>query len=238
MKHQIAFAAALLAMFVTSSGGQDAASPQLPRITLSLPAGVRSETAQITYFMGGAFGGVGGYVKSEKGKHSYEIDASSEGKPAAMIKFIVYFPGCEIATITLQLSGDESQKLVCKPLESISLHGQVFPVSITQEQSAVIDVTYSAEWSLRFFGINDGFPTVLQIGTVTPDENGEFDVKLPDFDKQRDLGEGAFGFTLRNGTTGNIIASLKPADTSKNLYGLLKVRSSYAPIEQFVAENR
>jgi len=237
--NRVVLGVVLLGGLVPSLAGQDDASTRLPRIVLSLPSGVRSETAQIVYFMGGAFGGSGSFVKAEKGKHSYAIDASVDGIPAGSIKIIAYLPGCEIVTIDLQLHGEESlQQLVCKPMGSVSLHGQIFPVSITQDQPVEVEVTYLAEWSHRFFGICDGPITTIHVGTVVPDENGKFLVELPDLNRQTDLGEGKFELKLRNRTSWNIIAWLKPADTSANPFGLLRVRASYSPLEQFMAETR
>jgi hypothetical protein len=236
---RLALSTVLFVALVSALTGQDKASPFLPMVKLSLPTGTASGAVQINYFMGGPFGGYGGYVKQEKGLREYVIEASVEGRAATDIKVIAYLPGCEILTLEIPLQGESVERqLVCKPLPSIALRGQIFPVSITQDQPVEVEVTYLAEWSHRFFGICDGAITTIHVGTVVPDENGKFLVELPDLNRQADLGEGKFELKLRNRTSWNIIARLKPADTSENPYGLLRVRSSYSSLEQFMAETR
>lgn len=67
-------------------------------------------------------------------------------------------------------------------------------------------------WDHRFFGIADGMVTAIQITTAIPDQNCNFEVTLPDFDAQANLGEAEFRLTLSEIRTGNIIAFLSPAD--------------------------
>ena len=73
-----------------------------------MPTGTTSEAVQINYFMGGPFGGYGGYVKSEKNRLRYVIDAAVEGRAATEIKVIAYLPGCEIVTLDIPLHGERS----------------------------------------------------------------------------------------------------------------------------------
>jgi hypothetical protein len=47
-------------------------------------------------------------------------------------------------------------------------------------------------WRHQFFGIVDGAVTAIGIATVVPDEKGQFEVAVPDFSKQTNLGEGSF----------------------------------------------
>ena len=61
---------------------QENTHEESPKITLNLPPDIASETAQINYFMSGPFGGYGGYVTTQKGRVSYDIPSSVDGKPA------------------------------------------------------------------------------------------------------------------------------------------------------------
>jgi hypothetical protein len=61
---------------------------------------------QIAYHLVGPFGGYGGYTQQKAGVHSYEVDASVEGKAAAEMKLIVYAPGCEMETYVVVLTDD------------------------------------------------------------------------------------------------------------------------------------
>jgi hypothetical protein len=123
-------------------------------------------------------------------------------------------------------------------LKQILLRGQVSPISITQDyQPAEVEVDYLAMWDHQFFGIMDGPVTSLHIATVVPEEKGQFEVAVPDFSKQTNLGEGEFQFILRQTTTGNIIAFLKPTSEDRGDVGL-KVRPSYPPVTQFLAKGQ
>lgn len=229
------FTVVLLVGLVGASVSQEEGS-RLPRVSLVLPPGVASETVQITYFMSGPFGGHGERVKAERNRLSYNIDASVDGQAAARIKVIVYLPGCEITTLDIPLQGATVERqLPCKPLGWLLLRGQILPVSITQEQPTRVEVVYLAVWSNRFFGIFDGPVTTIRIGAVVPDENGQFEVRLPDFSQQMNLGDGEFDFVLRRARGGNIVASLRPAEATSTTYAL-KVSSSYPPLIQFIAE--
>jgi hypothetical protein len=227
----------ILVALVSPSTSQDQASKRSPIVSLVLPSGIPSEDVQIDYFMGGSFGGYGDFVRTEKNRLTYNIYASVNGHPAKGIKVIAYLPGCEIATLDIPvLSARSERHLPCKPLASITLLGRILPVSMTLEEPTEVEVSYLAMWDHQFFGISDGMVTTIRLATVVPDDNGRFEVKLPDLYKQK-LGDGLFQFLLRHSITGNIIASLRPLESDTDSDGL-KVRSSYPPVMQFVAEKQ
>ena len=230
---------ALLVAAVPVAAGQDSASQQPPRISFTLPADIPSETVQINYFMIGPFGGYGDFVRTEKGRSTYDILASVDGKPAANVKVIAYLRGCEIATLEIPMQDTtQSRSLSCKLLGRILLRGQISPVLITQRhQPAEVVVDYLAMWDHQFFGIMDGAVTSIHVATVVPDEEGQFEVAVPDFSKQTNLGEGEFQFILRQTTTGNIIAFLKPTGQGRDSLGL-KVRPFYPPVTRFLANQQ
>jgi hypothetical protein len=213
---------------------QSIPSQQPPMIHLALPPGIPPETAQINYFMTGPFGGYGSFVRTEKGQSTYNIVASVDGKAAVSVKLIVYFPGCELKAFDIPVHNSTvSQQLLCTPLAQIALHGQIAPASIVQQPSEV-EITYLAIWDHKFFGIADGTVTAIRGAAGAPDQNGHFEVTVPDFHAQADLGEAEFQFTLREIKSGNIIAILNPADDALGS-GALKVRASYAQLIRFSA---
>ena len=69
-------------------GGQEQA-----HFEIRLPLDLNSEQAQIRYFLTGAFGGYGSFVREERGKHAYRIATTVEGKPADALRAVVYAPG-------------------------------------------------------------------------------------------------------------------------------------------------
>ena len=209
---------------------------QSPGITLNLPPGIASESVQINYFMLGPFGGYGGYVTRERGRVPYDVPASVDGKPAGAVKIIAYMPGCEIVKLEITMQGTlEARSLPCRPLVRVPLHGRIFPASAAQISGVEIEISYEAAWDHGFFGIADGMVTSIQVATVIPDEDGRFEVELPDFFSQADLGKGWFQFLLRSRSSHNIIAVLNPGNTPPN-FGELAIRPSYEPFVLFSAD--
>jgi hypothetical protein len=215
---------------------QENAQRQSPGITLYLPPDIASETVQINYFMLGSFGGYGSYVTAEKGRVSYDIPASVDGKPAEAVKVIAYMPGCEIMKLEITIQrASEARTLPCKVLGRVPLHGRILPVSVAQSPEIEVEIRYEADWDHDFFGIADGMVTTIRVATVIPDEDGRFEVDLPDFFRQANLGKGSFQFMLRNKASGNIVELLNPGNMHRFL-GELAISSSYAPFVLFRAD--
>ena len=230
MRH-FTLAIAFFAVAVSASLGQ-VAGPPLPKIALVLPASIPSETVQISYFMSGPFGGYGSGVDAKANLPVYRIDAFLNGRLATNIKVIAYLPGCEIVTLDIPLRGESIERgLLCKPLGSVVLRGQIFPVALTLERQTEVEVRYP----LRFYGIADGSPAVIHLGTVLANENGQFEFQLPDLSKQANLGDGEFLLILRDLKTGNILAFLKPSEAGIESDGL-QIRPSYGSTVLFVAK--
>jgi hypothetical protein len=212
---------------------QENAQPQSPTLMLNLPPEIASETVQINYFMLGPFGGYGGYVTRNKGRVFYDIPASVDGKPAGAVKIIAYMPGCEIVKLEITIQGAfEQRTLPCRALGRVPLRGRISPVSRPQISGVEVEINYEADWDHEFFCISDGMVTSIQVAAVIPDEDGQFEVELPDFFNQADLGKGSFQFVLRNRSSGNIIAMLKPGNIPRFVGGLA-IRSSYDPFVLF-----
>jgi hypothetical protein len=213
---------------------QTSTSHPLRTVTLHLPPGIRSQVVQVDYFLYGPFGARGGGITPTKNRKSFAIDTYVEGVAASEIKIVAYLPGCKFALLDVSLSGkSEDRQLFCMPLPSLSLRGEIFPILIAKDQPTVIEVGYLAEWANRFFGIADGAVPNFRIGTIKPDEDGQFQLELPDVHQHQSPGNG-FQFILRDPRTWNIIAFLKPAENPKGS-SVLAVQASYDMV-RFVAE--
>jgi hypothetical protein len=190
----------------------------------------------VVYFLYGRFGARGGGVTPTKNQKGFAIDTYVDGVAASEIRIVVYLPGCKFALLDIPLAAEsENRKLFCMPRPSVSLRGEVFPISITREQPTVIEVGYLADWANRFFGIADGAVPNFCIATIKPDENGQFQLELPDVHQHQSRGDG-FQFILRDPKTWNILAFLKPAENPEGS-SVLAVQPSYGVI-RFVAEMR
>ncbi len=141
------------ALVIQTANGQSRISSGLAKIILILPANIPSENVQMSYFMTGAFGGYGSFVRAEKGRNSYDIDDSVDGKQATNIKFIVYLSGCEIVTLDIPVvEANLSRSLPCKKLATQPVHSRVSPALLIQEDGAAeIKVEYLAMWDHRFW---------------------------------------------------------------------------------------
>ncbi|MGC9969675.1 MAG: hypothetical protein ABSE56_03690 [Bryobacteraceae bacterium] len=215
----------------------------LPRISISLPPDVLSETVDIHYVMSGPFGGYGGFVRPQRDVHAYEIEAAVDGKLATGIKIIVYAPGCEIATFDEALSGPSTvpEEFTCRRLPSVSLSGKIVPKDALRGRGPEVAISYAAYWAHGFFGIKDGMVTMIPVATAVPDAEGFFQVQLPDFGRDpiaaRADREGAFLFWLREAKAGNIITDLEPSDFRAGAGGL-RIQSGYPPGLTFAARRR
>jgi hypothetical protein len=154
-----------------------------PSVSITFPEDIPSEAVEIRYFLRGAFGGYGSYVKQQPKLHSYDIGTSVERKAATEVRVIAYAPGCAIQRFILPLHDDSSvtQEFECRRLPTVSLSGQIVPSGSIRGRNAELVVTYMAYWAHEFFGITDGFVTQLELAKVSPDMNGMFQFDLPDF---------------------------------------------------------
>jgi hypothetical protein len=159
-----------------------------PRITLSLPAGIPSETVQIHYFMSGSFGGNGAGVTPPPNQSTYTIEAPADGETPTDIRIMVYAPDCRIVVFQLKVSADtaEERKIACERLPVIKLSGQIVPKDLAQSGRSQLSIHYVAPWANQFFGIKDGPLTEFSLATVSPNDQGWFEVELPDFSGEQE----------------------------------------------------
>jgi hypothetical protein len=188
-----------------------------PSVALLVPPSIPSEDIHIVYDLTGPFGGYGGDIDSEPNLHSYEIDASLNGKAATEAKLIVYAPGCEIQTFAIPLHADSATtaEFECTRVPTVTLSGQIEPSELSAK--AQLDVTYEALWGDRFFGIMDGMVPQFRLASVRPDAEGRFQVNLPYFTvdskslESQSSDQSDFRLSLRDPDTGNSIAwNLEP----------------------------
>lgn len=232
---RIAIFAFLAVCSTLAAVGQPRLSRDGPLISLYLPHGFPSEKVQVQYFLLGPFGGYGGFVQAEPNRQSIDFIAAVDGKPAGEIKVIAFLPGCEFIALDFALAGTAMwRQLDCRPLNTITLHGQIQPPTFAQGKRAEIEVSYQADWAFKFFGIADGpVPTIL-LGSVPLSDNGDFTIEVPDFQSQPNLGRAGYAFVLREVKTGNFLAFLLPENAS-HLFNSLTVSQSYPSVVRFTA---
>lgn len=207
---------------------QDTVVSNAPKIRLMLPRAEGDGVGHVSYFMSGPFGGYGWSEDLKDSQSAYEFAAAVESSVATRVKVIVYVPGCEIERLELEVQGaSQSHDLKCISLRRVALRGQISPLSVIRDRRTDIVVDYVASWDHDFFGIADGMVNVIRLGRVEPDQNGSFQVLIPDFAVQN-LGDGELVFRLR-GKDDEFAAELQP-----NGNDALKVSDSYPAVISFV----
>jgi len=214
---RLAFAILLGIAALQSLALQTASTPQTSApVCILLPPDIRSETVQIRYFMSGPFGGYASFEEPRPSLRSYQIKSSMDDKAATQIKVLVYAPGCRIQRFDLLLAETEERKeeFSCQTLPSVTLSGQIVPSDLVRDHHAELAIAYMAFWANEFFGVADGIVPQIHLATVSPDANGMFQVRLPDFAADTTLSsfqrKPSLQLKLRDSKTWNPIASLEP----------------------------
>jgi hypothetical protein len=147
---------------------------------------------------------------------------------------IAYLPGCEIVKLDLPVEDTQVERqLDCKPLGSIRVRGRISPLTIFHGPAVRVYVDYVATWDHEFFGIMDGPVTSIALGNVAADDEGRFEVEVPDYFEHQDAAAGAFEFVLRESVSGNIRAFLKSENGEES--GWLRVRELHGGEVQLIA---
>ena len=214
-----------------------------PRVTITVPKDVPSEKVDIRYVLYGSFGGYGSYVRSTANSSSYPIHASVNGKAADHVKIIVWAPGCNFETfdIPLEEGSDIQQPFLCAPLPNTILTGQIRPLSLLRTKPAEVSIQYLAEWACDFFGLADCMVPQFDLGTVQPNDDGVFEIELPDFSADP-VASGSGGWAelclvLREIKTWNHLAMLEPeSEDLRSPGGALKLLPVYPRGMTFVAQ--
>lgn len=122
--------------------------------------------AEVRYFLTGAFGGYGGFVRDADRDGVYRIplfvdrrteQADKRGTPAESLKAILYSPGCqfELLSVDLKATSNRTANFGCRPLPTIRLSGRILPLP-TDAGPLDIRILYLAAWDHAFFGFLDG----------------------------------------------------------------------------------
>ena len=112
---------------------------------------------EVRYFLTGAFGGYGSFVRDPGEDGAYRIPLEQKGKPAITLKAILYARGCQftILSVGLMTNPTRSATFECNQLSTTTLRGRISSPPLNTVDLDV-EVRYLSSWDHRFFGNIDG----------------------------------------------------------------------------------
>ena len=210
-----------LTSLVLFGANADIANKQQPSDThtflLHFSGSIDTSSLSIGYFLGGPFGGYGGFVRTQANVWDYAIETSYEGKPARTLKAIVFCHGYKVKLLEIA-SLDDSEgfaNIDLEPLGWVRLSGRVIPPPSPGDAGLIIKATYMADWSHQFYGIIDGPVSSFEVASATLSENGFFSMMVPDLAHDPTINSfkwhGAIEMVAGEPKTGNIVYLLERA---------------------------
>ncbi len=224
-----------------------AQTPARSRLSVVVPPGIPSETAHITYALGGSFGFYGQTVRVEPNVSEYPIATIVEGKAASRIQLVVWAPGCETRTYILDLQVTSFRHRLtyeCVALPPIALTGRIRSFDTIAGKPMELVIVFQAGWECEFFGWRDCMVPQMIVATVTPDADGTFQAQVPDFESDPAIAQsksllrrsGNLWLLLRDPKTLNHIGELQPEiEDYRCPGGTLKPLPAYPSDLPFVA---
>jgi hypothetical protein len=177
---------------------------------------------EVRYGLSGAFGYYGGFVSERDKDGAYRIPLESGGKPAKILRAILYAEGCQFSVLEVDLLSDpkRNEMFECVPLSKIPLHGRISPPPSASE-ALDVEIYYVAAWDHKFFHLGDGMVQMFSLGKAPLDGEGRFEIAIADFSKDRitnERNDAYLQLMVREHSTGNIVTwVVPPADLQENI---------------------
>jgi hypothetical protein len=209
--------------------------------SINVDPSVNAEELQVRYFMTGDFGGLGGFQVEQSDEHRIVIHTEEKGMAAKTLKIAFYAPHCQIQTISVDELSESSRegKFHCTPLGDIKLQGKFSRGPTTPDRKIEVQILYLGYWGHSFFGIADGIVLSFNIAKSFVEQDGSFQVFLPNFSESGGLQpqreDACFSVLVRDASSGYVLAELKPPAP---LYrdGNLRILPSYPQPINFDAD--
>lgn len=185
--------------------------------TITLPPEVLSENVFLQYCLYTPNAKCS-WVSPRAGMHAYKIETR-----AALMKTILYAPGCKLDAFTVSQENPE-HKFVCVVLPTVSITGDVIVKSPDYAAKVTLEATYSATWAKQFFGVSD----IISNFTIVQKQPGsiKFDLSIPDFASDPRTASGSIYLWWHELATGKRTALLVPFEAERKIDSL-KVQSTY-----------
>ena len=189
-------------------------------VSIRLPPDIKMDGLQINYFITGAFGGVGSFIRIEPNIRNYEIPTTYDGKPVVKLQMIVFSPHYLVKTFDFpNLEGQNKNiELKLEPSETTPFSGKVLLPDHLNADELEVKVGYLARWKCEYFGLSDCLLAPMPIASARLERDGRFKVNLPDFARDPTIAsykkKGNFSFRLER-KKNNQLFWLKLNDDSK-----------------------
>jgi hypothetical protein len=207
--------------------------------TISVAEPTSAKDVQVRYFFAGEFGSHRASVADQIAGNKIAIRSRTGEETAKDFKAIVYAPGCQFATISIDgLSSNSRQsQFQCQNLETVELRGRI-ALSRFADRELEIKALYVCAWASRFFDVPGAALSPFSVGQAHVEADGSFAMELPDFAADPlwpSLSHDAtLVFFLVDARSGERLATLRPP-TDPAKAGVMRVAASY-PEGEFAIE--
>jgi hypothetical protein len=224
--------ALLLGVLAPCLAAQDNAHQSIFTISVSQPASAND--VQVRYLLTDDSGSHWFSTEAKAAGNKVVIEPGPEGKSPRTLKAIVYAPGCQFVTLSVDdlPNSDRQGEFQCKQLSTVQFRGRADVSGFGQKQLQ-LETLYVCGWAAEFFGIKAGAVSPFSVAKVALETDGSFTVDLPDFARDplwssfSNEASLAFALSDRNGRRLAMLQS--PNDLSRD--GYLKVAPSYPEVE-------
>jgi hypothetical protein len=173
-----------LALWAILCCGSLSGRAEVDSFTICSPAAVGR--IEVRYFLAGAFGVYGGFVRDSDEDGAYRIPLEQDGRMGTNLKAILYAQGCQF---TILFSGfalrfNTNRDVRLSALSSITLAGKV-SAARSSTRALDVEVRYLSFWDHTLFSFSDGITQGFNVGKAPLKPGGRFQIQIPDFSTDR-----------------------------------------------------
>lgn len=171
----------LSALLVPCFAADGSGSDNIFTITVAAPTVPKD--VQVRYFLGGDFGNVSESSTATGTGDKIVIRTVHENQPAKSFKAIVYSPGCQFVTISVDdlSAGSRAGEFQCQKLSTTLLQGRVPLTGNLAGKEYQVEILYVCDWAPKFFSLGAGAISPFLLAKVPIAADGSFSIELPDF---------------------------------------------------------
>lgn len=181
-----------LALWAILCCGSLSGRAEVDSFTICSPAAVGP--IEVRYFLAGAFGGYGGFVRDSDEDGAYrmtktahiESRSSRTGEWVQTSKRSYTRRGASSPFFSVDLLSDSTRTATfgCQPLSSITLAGKV-SAARSSTRALDVEVRYLSFWDHTLFSFSDGITQGFNVGKAPLKPGGRFQIQIPDFSSDR-----------------------------------------------------